>query len=94
MNLTLLDGLKPELSQLFQDMMNEQNLQRFCLKALIKNKNSCQKIHLVKALSFVYLIATFYFEMINHIKENIIPSCTIRLMHVYLLYITYILCII
>ena len=61
--------------------MNERNLLGFCFKALIKNTISCLKMHLVKAVSLVYLIATVYLEMINHIKENINPFCTIRLIH-------------
>ena len=61
--------------------MNESNLLGFCFKALIKNTISCLKIHIMKALSPVYLIATVYFEMINHGDENIDPFCTIRLIH-------------
>ena len=65
---------RPELSRLFQDMMNESNMVGFCFKALIKNTISCLKIHLLKALSLVYLINTVYFETINHVKENITRS--------------------
>ena len=38
--------------------MNESNLLGFCLKDLIKNTISCLKIHIMKALSPVHLIAT------------------------------------
>ena len=50
--------------------MNERNLLGFCFKALIKNTISCLKMQLLKALSLVYLIATVYFKMINHVKET------------------------
>ena len=61
--------------------MNESNLLGFCLKDLIKNTISCLKIHIMKALSPVHLIATVYCEMINHADGNINPFYTIRLIH-------------
>ena len=61
--------------------MNESNLLGFCLKDLIKNTISCLKIHIMKALSPVHLIATVYCEMINHADENINPFYIIRLIY-------------
>ena len=51
--------------------MNESQLLRFCLKALIKNTISSLKIHIMKAMSPVHSIATVYCDMINHADENI-----------------------
>ena len=45
--------------------MNESQLLGFCLKALIKNTISCLKIHIIKAMSPVHLVATVYCDMIN-----------------------------
>ena len=61
--------------------MNESRLLGFCLKALIKNTISCLQIHIMKAMSPVYSIATVYCNMINHADENINPFFAIRLIH-------------
>ena len=61
--------------------MNESKLLGFCLKDLIKNTISCLKIHIMNAMSPVYLIATVYCDMINHADENINPFFAIRLIH-------------
>ena len=61
--------------------MNERNLLGSCFKALIKKTISCLKIHIMEALSPVYVIATVYFEMINNADNNINLFYTIRLKH-------------
>ena len=59
--------------------MSESQLLGFCLKALIKNTKFCLKIHIMKAMSPVHLIATVYCDMINHADKNINPFFAIRL---------------
>ena len=64
--------------------MNESKLLGFCLKALIESTISCLKIHIMKALCPVHLIATVHCEMINHADENINLFYATRLIHLQL----------
>ena len=73
--------------------MNERNLQRFCFRALIKNMISCLKIHLVNALSLVYLIATFFFRDDQSHKGEYQPvlynsadTCVLIIYNIYFMY--------